>query len=170
MDAFRRGEERAYDQLFRENFGPLCFFASRIIGDEKLAEDIVQDCFINLWNRRKGLEHVQSIRSYLYTSVRYRCIDHKRTNRLSTAGLPEELLQADGDPDAEALLIMAETVRNLYQLLEAIPARMREVIKLYYLEGKSYKEIGNLLQTDPETIRNQRFKALKMIRKIFIPG
>jgi len=170
MEAFRKGEERAYDRLFREYYAPLCFFAFRMLHDENLAEDIVQECFINLWNRRKGLNHIQSIRSYLYTAVRYRCVDHYRSGRPDMDALPDELTQADPASDAEAMMIMTETVKNLYEQLEQLPARMREVIKLYYLEGKTYKEIGGILQTDPETVRNQRFKALKFIRKIFIPG
>jgi RNA polymerase sigma-70 factor, ECF subfamily len=168
MAAFSRGDELAFDQLFREYFASLSLFAFRLIGDEKEAEDIVQDCFVTLWERRRELGHVAAVKSYLYTAIRYRSMDFLKRRRLSSGvGLEETLRQVEGGVDVE--IIMAETAQLLYRMLEELPARMQEVVRLYYLEEKSYREIGEILQTEPETVRNQRFKALALLRKRFIP-
>ena len=134
MKSFRRGEEVAFDQLFREYFAALSLFAYRLTGDEQQAEDIVQDCFVSLWERRRGLKHIDSIKSYLYTSIRYRCIDNRK--KLMNVPLNAEdpqLVQTEGLPGAA--IIEAETAALIYQMLEALPARMKTVIKMYYLEG-----------------------------------
>ncbi len=171
IKSFQRGEEEAFDKLFRDYFPVLSLFAFRLTGDEQEAEDIVQDCFVSLWSRRHALDHIDSIRSYLYTAVRYQCIRYRKkirsTNMQDAASAPEI---ADENLNIEALVVMAETVREIYSLIDLLPPRMQQVFRLYYLEGKSYQEIGKLLKTDPETVRNQRFKALQLIRKTIIPG
>jgi RNA polymerase sigma-70 factor (ECF subfamily) len=171
LRSFKKGDEKAFDEVFRQYFSSLSLFAFKLVGDEQEAEDIVQDCFVSLWNRRKSLSHVDSIRAYLYTTVRNRCLDvirsgkeHRKIIEIGTKEL------ANDEPDIEALMTMSETVREILNLIELLPPRMQQVFKLYYIEGKSYQEIGKLLDTDPETVRNQRFKALQLIRKTFIPG
>ena len=163
--AFKKGEEKAFDQLFREYFAPLSLFAYQLLHNEEEAEDIVQNCFEKLWKRRKSLPHIESIKSYLYTSIRYSCINslkNKKNEVIQQSLLPEI---KDFTSDVESLIVMTETIRELYAVVELLPERMREVFKLYYLEGKSYKEISEILHTEPETIRNQRFKAIQFIRK-----
>ena len=168
--AFVKGEEKGFDFFFREYFSSLTLFAYQITHDENEAEDIVQNCFEKLWKKRESLSHIESVKSYMYTSVRYACINYLRTkgkSQIQSLSIPEI---EDFSSDIESLVVTAETIRELYAVIELLPARMREVFKLYYLEGKSYTEIGQLLHTHPETVRNQRFKALKFIRKTFIPG
>lgn len=170
LHAFKRGEEIAFDYFFRLYFSPLCLFAFKLLHDEQECEDVVQDCFVNLWKKRKSLQHVDALRSYLYTAVRNRCLDCiKHRKNLHENNFAGELV-ADETPNIESLVVMAETIKEILLLIEQLPPRMQQVFKLYYLEGKSYQEIGQLMETDPETVRNQRFKALQLIRKTFIPG
>jgi RNA polymerase sigma-70 factor (ECF subfamily) len=170
IKSLHKGEEQAFDRLFREYFASLTYFAFQLIHNEKEAEDIVQDCFVALWNRRSSIDHIESIKSYLYTSIRYRCINYLKKTR-SVSGpdkISDELV--DESADMESLIITAETANEIYRLIELLPPRMQQVVRLYFMEGKSYQEIGALLNTDPETVRNQRFKALQFIRKTIIPG
>ncbi len=82
--------------------------------------------------------------------------------------LPTDLVPAN-QPDIEQLIITAETAQELYQLIETLAPRMQEVIKLYYLEGKSYTEIAQLIGIDAESVRKQRYRALVTLRKTKIP-
>lgn len=170
LHAFRKGEEIAFDYFFRQYFSSLSLFAYKLINDEQESEDIVQDCFVQLWKKRKSLQHIDAVKSYLYTAVKNRCMDaiRKRKSLSASSGISEWI--ADGEPNVEALVVMAETVREIQLLIDLLPPRMQQVFKLYYLEGKTYQEIGQMMETDPETVRNQRFKALQVIRKTFIPG
>jgi RNA polymerase sigma-70 factor (family 1) len=171
MQSFQKGEEKAFDELFREYASALSLFAFKLIGSEKEAEDIVQDCFVSLWERRKKLDDIRSIKSYLYTSIRYRCVDFLKKNKIKPVSAMETSEQPATDSlDAESLIILAETAKELYKAIDSLPVRMQQVVRLYYLEDKSYREIGEMLHTDPETVRNQRFKAIQFIRKTIIPG
>lgn len=161
LHAFRKGEEKAFDQLFREYFAPLSYFAHGLIQQQADAEDIVQDCFIALWKRRQQLTHIESIKSYLYTSIRYQCLKYLRKKRKqldNTSDLPTE-------PTVEALIISADTARQLYQLIQTLSPSLQDVIRLYYLEGKSNHEIAGILHIDPESVSRQRLRGLIALRK-----
>jgi RNA polymerase sigma-70 factor (family 1) len=168
IDAFRRGEEQAFDQLYRRFSSRLVLFSYKILDNRQDAEDVVQECFMRLWTQRKTLASIDAVKSYLYTAVKNASLNFKR--KKSTQAKREETLkqQKKGDElNAEQLIVMSETMQQIYDRIAELPARMQEVFKLYYIEGKSYKEIGQLLNTDPETVRNQRGKALRVIRNSF---
>ena len=76
---------------------------------------------------------------------------------------------AANEMSADTALLMAETAEGLFRVQADLPPRMLGVIRLSYQQGKNYAEIGEILNTVPETIRNQRFKALALLRKRFIP-
>lgn len=165
LESFQKGEEQAFDQLFREYFAALSYFANQLIHNSAEAEDIVQDCFVSLWKRRKKLSHIESIKSYLYTSIRYQCIKYLSKKEKQSPG---EHLPAE-EATIEGMIIAAETAKELYQLIETLAPRMQEVIRLYYLEGKTYTEIGKIIGIDPESVRKQRYRALLALRKTIIP-
>ncbi|RYZ87236.1 MAG: RNA polymerase sigma-70 factor [Proteobacteria bacterium] len=168
IQAVRDGEESAFNQLFRQHFRALSFFAHSIIGQELYAQDIVQECFIKVWSRRTQLTDLVELKSYLYAAVKNDCINYLRRQAVRDKKQEAYLLNSateeatSVDPD----IIRAETVQELYARIEQLPEKMREVIKLYYLEGKSSGEIGRLLQKDPDTIQHQRQSALRWLRKL----
>ncbi|MET0636635.1 MAG: sigma-70 family RNA polymerase sigma factor [Chitinophagaceae bacterium] len=165
MLRFERGEEQAFDYLFREYFVALTHFANYFIKNTADAEDIVQDCFVSLWKRRKELHNIEYIRTYLYTAVRYQCLKQidKRKRNPGTGG-------TDGyELPAEQQIIAAETARELHKMLEALTPQHRDVLTLFYLEGKSYQEIGKLMEISPQLARLHRFRAILALRKTKIP-
>lgn len=162
--SFQRGEEAAFDQLFRMYFPSLSFFANKLVGDQQLAEDIVQDCFVELWQRRRAHQHVHSIKSYLY-----RCIHNHAVTELKKKK-PGLLVVEFSSKTIEQEIIAAETLQHILQVVQHLPARMQQVLKMFYLEEKSYLEIGKEIGIDPETVRSHRFRAIQFVRKTIIPG
>lgn len=165
--SFQRGEERGYDHFFRLYFRHLCFFAASIVNNEEDAEDIVQACFSKMWARHATINNASSIRSFLYTAVRNACISQLRKRKLSVVSLdanPEFSLEF-GEQDYEKVLIEAETIREVYTAAEQLTGRAAEVFRLYFIEGKDDFEIGELLHTSPHTVRNQRKRAIEILRK-----
>ncbi|MBN8674340.1 MAG: RNA polymerase sigma-70 factor [Chitinophagales bacterium] len=160
-DSFQQGEEAAFDCLFREYFPSLAYFANRIVSNPATAEDLVQDCFVQLWQRRDRLSHVKAIKSYLYTSVRNKCLKFlEQQKRQATFNEPDK-----ADPGIEDVVIAAETARELYQFIETLSPALQQVIRLYYLEGKSNREIAQQLQIEPDTVTRQRLRAIMALRK-----
>ena len=166
LAALQRGDDTAFDQLFREYFIPLSAWAPERTGDSLAAEDIVQDCFVSLWNRRYKLPDIISFKSYLYTSVRYQCMKYVKKRKREEA----VTLETAPAPAADASLVLAETARTILALLGTLTPSLQQVIRLYYIEGKSYREIAQLLQIDPESVRKQKFRALGQLRKLMGRG
>ena len=166
--AFRKGDLTAYDLLFRDYFKSLVLYGYSIIQDKEAAADLVQDCFVSLWKRRQRLSHIDRIRQYLYTAVHHQCVSWLRQRARQRRF--ESDYQAIVEPSSlriDDLLLQAELARHVYDTLEQLPPRMQQVVRLYYLEGKSYQEIGDLIGNTPETVRQQRISAIKFLRKIF---
>ena len=160
-DSFQRGEEAAFDCLFREYFSALSYFANRIISNPDTAQDLVQDCFVQLWQRRERLSHIKAIKSYLYSSVRNQCLKHLEKQKRKV-GLNEPVRN---EPSIEVAVIAAETARELYQFIDSLSPSLRQIIRLYYLEGKSNKEIAAQLNIEPDTVTRQRLRAIMALRK-----
>jgi len=165
--SIRDNEESTFNQLFREHFCSLSFFARSIIGQELFAQDIVQECFIKVWKRHKQLTDLAGLRSYLYAAVKNDCISYlrKKTVRDKKQKIYLEKAAMDMKQSFEQSIIYAETVCELYGCIERLPEKMQEVVKLYYLEEMGTVEIGQLLRKSCDTIHHQRKAALGLLRK-----
>jgi RNA polymerase sigma-70 factor (family 1) len=163
--AFAAGEEYAFDIIFREYYGALCFFANRLLKNEDDAKDIVQDCFVKLWNRHAFIKNPTAIKSFLYSTVRNACIDNLR--KKATLGKHYGQLKRIGESVEETWqehVIEAETINHLYRLIHSLPPRMQQVFRMFYIEGKDYRSIAAELHTSPETVRKQKTVALSILR------
>jgi RNA polymerase sigma-70 factor (family 1) len=161
LESFQQGKEAAFDCLFREFFASLTYFANRIVRDSKVAEDIVQDCFVLLWQRRDRLQFIKTIKSYLYSTVRNQSLKHlekQRRTAIRSTSIPDE-------PSIETSMIAADTAHELYQLIAALSPALQKIIRLYYLEGKSNMEIAEQLNIEPDTVTRQRLRAIMALRK-----
>jgi RNA polymerase sigma-70 factor (family 1) len=158
--SFHKGEEQAFDCLFREYFPSLTYYANRFLHSRDSAEDIVQDCFVLLWQKRDQLQQVLLIKSYLFTTVRNQCFKFLQKKKKEAVDI-----FAEDVPDAAATLITAETASELYRLISKLTPSLQQVIRLYYLEGKSNHEIAKLLDIQPDTVIRQRLRAILTLRK-----
>ena len=157
--------------LYRKNVPPLLFYAAKFVGMDA-AEDLVQDVFLKLWNKRLLVIWSENLPAYLFHAVRHACLDYLKhqevkNNYQQTAGLKlkvEELYHADR-PD---FLLQEDADRRLqavYAAIERLPAKCREIFIMAYLEERKTAEIASLLSLSKRTIEAQLYKALKTIRE-----
>ena len=84
FSAIKSGDQRAFERVFRMFYVPLCDYAAMILGEQAEAEDVVQDLFMHIWRSRVEIEVQDSVKSYLFTSVRFRALNvlkHKMVER-----------------------------------------------------------------------------------------
>ena len=166
--AFQNGDRNGFDFLFKEYYSRLCFFAELIVKSNDDARDIVQECFVKLWSKRLAINNAEAVKSYLYTTVRNASINFLRNKKTFNKHTTEaDYVQDKADTNWLDQVVHAEILAELYIAITTLPPRMQEVFRKSILEGKNANEIAKDLHTSPSTIRNQKAKALNLIREKF---
>ena len=152
-----------FDDLFRYNYRPLCLYALHYLQDVDLSEDIVQESYTALWEKLSEGAHVLNWRSYLYMTVRNRCLDHLRRKGIPTESLkPYDTYGIIDDDDAQE---RSKTEARLWTAIDSLPEKCREVFILSKRDGLKYEEIAEELNLSVNTVRNQISKALKVLKE-----
>jgi RNA polymerase sigma-70 factor (family 1) len=169
LDSFRRGEEEGFSWVFEKYYRTLCYYALRFTSDKQWVEDVVQEVFINLWNKREDFIKIESIQSYLYRAVANHCINTiVKERRLREK--KDSVQNIDISTDAVYhSIIQAELYTKVYGLIEQLPQPLSEVVNLYYLEGKGIRDIASLLGIPIYTVKTRRQRAIIRLRRM-LPG
>lgn len=161
----RIGNEAMFERVFRQFYAPLCRYANPMLGDADEAEEVVQNVFLTIWERRETLLITTSLKAYLYRAVHNRCL-----NRLSQqsvqAGHREQAaaeLYTDTASPAQPLLT-DELSTRLQRAIGQLPEQCRKAFELSRFEELSHKEIADRLGIAVKTVENQIGKALRMLR------
>jgi RNA polymerase sigma-70 factor (ECF subfamily) len=157
-----QGDGRAFRMLAERHAGRALRLARRILGDEALAEDIVQDALLRVWTNAPRWRPEAAFRTWLYRVVVNLCLNAKRR--------PADLPLADGeqiaDPGlaADSQLEARERDRRLVAAIGALPERQRAAIVLSYHEGLSNAEIAAVLDTSVSSVETLLVRARRTLR------
>lgn len=152
-----------FDHIFRRYHAALCVYATRLVKDAHLAEDIVEEVFMKVLQRNPFKKAVSDWRTFLYVSVRNSCYKHlQRSNPLGQ--LSPSLLEAPDETDGEVLY--TEVYNQVMYALDALPDKCGKVIRMAYLENKSTTEIASTLGVTESTVYNQKARGLSLLRKM----
>ena len=163
----KKGDEKAFDILFRKYYAPLARFAMMFTKNEENADEVVQAFFVKLWQQRTKLKINSSVKSYLYTSVRNTALNFIKKEQTRTM-YEEGFVQTEKEP--ETVQIENEDFNKIYQeAVEKLPERTREVFILSKNEGLSYNEIADFLQISAKTVENNMGIAFKKLREFLMP-
>lgn len=162
---FQSGSLAAFDLIFNQFYAPLCFFGNRIIQDKFAAEDIVQDAFVKLWTRSHDFNALESIKSFLYVSVRNACLNNLEKNKVKLKH-DNYLIYEMRDNENTILnhMIEAEVLRQIFAMVDTLPEQCRKVIRMTFEEGKKPKEIADELGVTVSTVNNQKMRGLSLLR------
>jgi len=154
----------AFEMIFKEYYLQLVRFAEGMLFDSKLADDIVQDLFLNLWNNSDHLTIEKSIKGYLYTSTRNRCLNELKKLQIHD----KNLLQYEGILNLHNLESYNDSkedlIKKVMAVLELLPLKMKEIVKMKYLQNKKHKEIAESLCITENTVNTQLTRAKKKLR------
>lgn len=155
----------SFEKIFKEYFIVLCSFAYKYLHDSDEAKDIVHQVYMNLWEKRNEIRINQSIRSYLYTSVHNRCLNHIRDNKkFVNDDYPNSRENLSPFIDSTDYLEIEELKTHIYKALHELPEGCRKVFTLSRYDGKKYKEIAQELGISIKTVETQMSKALKHMK------
>lgn len=162
--SYQNLDKRLFEQLFREHFKELCNFAKFYVNDQDAAKDIVQEIFINLWNKRDSITSEKSVKSYLYSSVKNRCLNWIRDHKKFRSYVLDIEIEDHDSIFERDNLESREIRRRIEFAMDKLPDRCREIFELSRYEELKYKEIAEKLGLSIKTVEVQVSKALKILR------
>lgn len=157
------GDSRAFEILYRRYFSKLYGAAYKRLQDKELTEEIVQELFVSLWERRTSL-HIENIENYLFTSIKYLVIAQFKKETLFEKYSSTINLDDNDDNFTEQAVAFDELNAAYQEALLSVPEKCREVF-LLKRSGLSQKEISEKLDISEKTVENQMTKALKILRE-----
>ena len=145
-----RKDEKAWQELFDSYYESLCHHAARILLDDHVAEDVVQEVFVNLWNGTAVFENEKALTVYLYRSVTNNALKYLR----------------DRNTEEARLRLWSEVEREMSEedLIDLLPGERRKVI-LMSMDGMSGEEIAAKLGVTIHTVKQQKYLAYKFIKQ-----
>lgn len=156
-NAFRKIYDRYHIQMF--------YIAKKYVKDSSLAEDVVQEIFVKVWEKRQKLDHVNSIKSYLFTMVRNHVLNTLRDRKselISISMVKEEKLPLNNSTEEKLQYREYEAV--LMRGVGELSGRKREVFELRTKEGLTNLEVAELLKIHVRTVKTHYYNSSKFIR------
>ncbi|MEZ4987561.1 MAG: sigma-70 family RNA polymerase sigma factor [Saprospiraceae bacterium] len=166
-DNLRAGDKSALEACFRAYYAVLVQYASLMHGLPSSAEDLVQDLFLKLWNKRHKLPaEVSSVKPYLLRSLRNLAIDEMRKKR---RGLPliEMPFSLWGDSEQPAFGNEEESLQGqqLARALSKLSDTEREILHLRFFQQTPYPEIATVMGMQYQSVRNAAHRAIQKLRQ-----
>lgn len=163
LKGINRRDEKAWKILFDSFYVPLCRHSLRILRDEQVVADVIQETWIQLWNSKVCFENSRGMIAYLYraatnNSLKYLRDRNAEDERLRTWRETEEMAGEDFSS-----VVREEVFRKLRELINQLPKDRRKII-LMSLEGMSSEQIAAHLGVTIHTIKQQKYRAYKFIR------
>ncbi|MEE1946434.1 RNA polymerase sigma-70 factor [Pedobacter sp. KR3-3] len=165
LRSLRDGNELAFDQLYRLYSYQIYTNILRMVKDPDVAQELLQDVFLKVWERRSFIDPQKSFKAYLYQIARSRVFDFFRHEKIARkvesylSGIHTEL-----HTDLEDQLQYKETRERYDHAVSMLPEQRQKIYILCKIEGKSYSEVSNLLRISSSTIQDHMVKANKFIR------
>ena len=165
LDRLRRGDNAAYEAIFRQWYAPLVATVAALLRDRGPAEEVVQDVMLELWRRRESLNLEQSLRAYLFQASRNRALNYLRRLRVEARGEPVIAAAMPVPEQADSEVRDRELRTAIEKAIAGLPDRCREVFELSRIQGLKYSEIATELGISVKTVEAQMGKALRVMRE-----
>lgn len=154
--------ENELEQLFYTHYKMLCLFCCRLVKDEDLANDLVQECFIKFWDKFEEIDSPEYAKSYLYTLVRNKALDYLKSLRVTkTIPLTENI---DAIEQFYSSLEYADLEHNYHSALQDLPKKCRDIFLKSREEQLTNKQIAIQLDLSIKTVEGHITKAIKHLK------
>lgn len=154
-----------YSLLFNELYTPLCRYCMKFVNDSDVAEDIVQEQFIYIWERRVKLKHTSSIKAYLTKAVKNRSLNYLRDQFVrKTDQQPEVVAKFEAKYELPSEILEFKELEALLEKgIESLPIKCRTIFAMKRFAGMTNREISENLQISIKTVETQMTIALKKL-------
>ncbi len=169
----KEGDPTAYEELFKQTFPRMLGYCRLFIHDQAQANDLVQECFVKLWEKRSTIKPTQSVESLLFVMLRNRCLNYLRDQKIHIAEknintLEENELQHLYQLDftgKEEKTLEEKLVEAIRKSVENLPEKRKNVFLKAKVEGKKNKEVAEELGISVKAVEKHLHQAKEQIRQ-----
>lgn len=166
-DNSRDGDQKSYALLHQSLYPGLFIYAVKMTKDEDLVDDLLQDLFINFWQKRQHIGAISNVKSYFYRATRSIVLNHIKSSQVKAAKL-DAMPEPDLEFSKEELILSQEFNEELRGLmaiaLNKLPAKQREVIHMRFYENMDYNEIAEITGTRYQSVINSVYRGVQVLR------
>ena len=160
LSLLQSGDKAAFEQLFRLHFKPLRLNAYLILKNEQEAEDIVQQLFLDIWNFELYRNIQTSLKSYLHTAIKHRCLNYLKSQNRQTKKLHEYAIQLQTNISVES----EPPSPQLLTVLDSLPAQQWKAFHLIHMQNKKYQEAAEEMGISINSLKSHLKLAVKCVR------
>ncbi|MGB0524403.1 MAG: RNA polymerase sigma-70 factor [Flammeovirgaceae bacterium] len=161
----KEGDQAAWDYIARTYYQPLFGYVMSMVRERESAEELVQDVFVNFWAKREKINITASLKAYLYRAARNHTLNFIKRRNFELnyqRSLAERLTHHHND--TEQAFHYSELEKRLYNSIEALPEKRKEIFMMSRFEDLTYKEIAATLDIPVRQVHYQIGLALKELR------
>lgn len=162
---FSINRKEIFEKLFNDYYGILVYYALKYVKRDDVAEDLVQDLFLSLWEKQMTFNSIPAFRSFLYTSIKNSALDYLKHEAVENQFVQDSLDKKI--PLHDSSVQKEEVYRLLFSQIDKLPERCREIF-LLHLDGLSNEQIATKLSLSIETVKTQKKRAMKALKSNLI--
>ncbi len=168
--SFRAGDERALEHLIRTNTTSLTYYGRKMVKNDDVIQDCIQDTFIELWKYKNGLKDLTEIKPYLFTCLRRKIIRALKKEVYVTLDehISESLFEVEFSIEDKLIQNEDESdkIKSINKHINSLSKRRKEIIYLKFYENLSNEEIASVMGIKYQTATNLLHEALTSLRNI----
>ena len=163
LAAVQLGDRQAFADLYERYWADLFKVAARKLASPELAEELVQDLFISLWQRRETLVITQ-VNRYLFSALKFSVIDHIRSQQVHERFVEYHLAVVDTDTEPEDAMALQDLTHSIEQGLQTLPSMTQQIFRLSRFEHLTIPEIAARLDVSEKVVQYHLGNALRAMR------
>ncbi|GAB4277796.1 MAG: RNA polymerase sigma-70 factor [Marinilabiliales bacterium] len=158
-------DEKFFNAIFDKYYLSLFYYAKTFVNNQEIAEDIVQETFLKIWQKKEQIKNYDSIQSYLFVSVKNTCLDYLKHNKTANDYKNQENFNSLNNNNTDHLIRESEIKAQLHKAIDTLPPQCRTVFTLSRFENMKQKDIAKKLGISLKTVENHMGKALMLIKE-----
>lgn len=161
----QNGDKKAFKVLFESYYPSLCVYAYRLVNENETAEEMVQQLFVKIWEKRSSLKIESSVKQYLFRSLHNQCLNYIQHQKIKLQYAQRMIEELKREPDPAEYFLEPGLAQKIEESINSLPKKRREIFRMSREEGMKYKEIARKLNISVKTVEAQMGLALKNLRE-----
>ena len=163
IQEFARGGESAFRVLYDRYAVALRYFAAKYLNEDTMIDDVVQDAFVDLWEKRSDFRGEYAVKAYLYKAVRNDCLNLMRHQQVEDKYARRVVTEGEDSESFLDRILESEIFQTLSDVFNELPPACKEVYQMS-LDGKSHEEIAQTLNISVNTVKKHKNNANHYMR------